>query len=260
VLDRLRGIASLARLSLVTRSPLRFLIRHATRRGAASGYRLRGSQIDLFLRHATPDVAALEQVFRQGHYELPPEAETALWGRHPLRVVDLGANIGAFGAWVLSRHPDAEVVAVEPEPGNAAVHRLAIDHYRGEGTWRLIEACAGTADAEVRFRAGMFTNSRLAEPDEEAVIVPVCDVFRLIDRADLVKIDIEGAEWNLLRDPRFRSIDAVCVALEYHARRCADDDPHGEAVGALESAGFSWRDAEFWSPEGHGMIWAWKSA
>jgi FkbM family methyltransferase len=260
MLDRLRGIGSLVRLALVTRSPLRFLLRQATRRREAAGYRLRRSGIELYVRHGTPDVAALEQVFRQGHYELPHDARRVLDGRRSLTVVDLGANIGAFGAWVLGEYPAAEVNAFEPEPGNAAVHRLATERYRGPGAWSLVEACAGTVDGEVRFRAGMFTNSRLAEGEEEGVVVPARDVFRWIDRADLVKIDIEGAEWDLLGDSRFRSIEARCVALEYHPERCMGEDPRTEAALALESAGFSWRDAEFSSTEGHGMIWAWKNA
>jgi FkbM family methyltransferase len=259
VLDRLRGIGSLLRLSLVTRSPLRFLVKQAVRHRPAARYRLRQSGIELYVRHGTPDVAALEQVFRQGHYEMPDEAKRALQGRGSLTVVDLGANIGAFGAWLLSVHPDANVVALEPEPGNAAVHRLTTERYRGHGNWSLVEACAGTEDGEVRFRAGMFTNSRLAEAEEEGVLVEARDVFRWIDRADLVKIDIEGAEWELLGDPRFRSIGA-CVALEYHPERCLGDNPRSEAIRALESAGFSWRDAQFSSTEDHGMIWAWKNA
>ena len=49
---------------------------------------------------------ALDELFSQREYELPPPVERTLaatTGR--LRVVDLGANIGLFGAWLLEPLP-----------------------------------------------------------------------------------------------------------------------------------------------------------
>ncbi len=40
-----------------------------------------------------------------------------------------------------------------------------------------------------------------------------------------MKIDIEGAEWALLADPRFRELRAPVVGLEYHAQGGAPADP-----------------------------------
>jgi len=83
------------------------------------------------------------------------------------------------------------------------------------------------------------------------------DVFRYAGESDYVKLDIEGAEWAILHDPRFPRLAPV-VALEYHPHMCPTPDPDEHARRALDRAGYRWADAEFDSPRGHGMIWAWK--
>jgi hypothetical protein len=39
----------------------------------------------------------------------------------PIRVLDLGANIGLFGAWALGRFPVESILALKPDPENASV-------------------------------------------------------------------------------------------------------------------------------------------
>ena len=45
---------------------------------------------------------------------------------------------------------------------------------------------------------------------------PRVDVFPYLAAADLVKIDIEGSEWEILADARFAGIAARVLVLEYH--------------------------------------------
>ena len=84
--------------------------------------------VAIALRHHTGDVLVLDEIFSQLEYE-PPRRGQAGCSRlsGAPRVVDLGANIGLFGAWVLGRYPDATIVAVEADPANAAVHRRTIE-------------------------------------------------------------------------------------------------------------------------------------
>jgi FkbM family methyltransferase len=243
------------RLAQLVRERSRFLLRTAAGRRTAAPYRLRDNGITVHLRHATPDLNTLEQVVAEGHYDLPREVDAALrsLGR-PLEVVDLGANIGLFGALVLGRFPSAHVVAFEPDPENAAVHARSIEVNHGL-RWELVCACAGTADGEVAFAAGDYANSRIAENGEDGVItVPVRDVFPYLRSVDLLKVDIEGAEWSLLSDMRFRRVPATVVALEFHPWG-APGDPRASATAALRGIGYDVRDAELSALEGHGMVW-----
>jgi FkbM family methyltransferase len=255
LLDRARSLLDVARL---VDERAAFAARQAARRRMVARYHLSGSPVAFHLRHVTDDVATLDQVIGQRHYELPPEAEQALdaLGR-PLEVVDLGANIGLFGAEVLGRWPDAHVVAFEPDPDNAAVLARTIAANPGL-RWELEAACAGVEDGEITFAAGRFANSRISD-DGTGVRVPVRDTYRWLERADLVKVDIEGAEWPLVDDPRFAALPARVLAFEFHPTGLADDvDPHALAVEKLTAAGYTVSEAHLESLPRHGMVWAWK--
>jgi FkbM family methyltransferase len=256
--QKLGALAHLIRLSLLVREPLGFVLRQVRRREVLGGYRLRRSGLRFYLRHATPDVNTFEQMFEEGHYELPPEVAAALQNGGAPRALDLGANIGMFGLWLRTRFQAAAITAFEPEPGNAAVLSRTAAANRGAADWDVVQAAAGNHDGEVSFVTGEFSNSRIATGGEVGTTVPLVDVFPYLQDADFVKIDIEGAEWDLIRDPRFRELRAPVVAFEYHAAG-ADGDPRTLAVAALESAGYTTMDGELDALPGHGMIWGWRS-
>jgi FkbM family methyltransferase len=170
-------------------------------------------------------------------------------------VLDLGANIGLFGAWVLGRLPDATIVAVEADPANAAIHGRTIEANAASERWQLIEGFASTQPGVVGFRAGMHATSQRAAPGESSVEVSAVDVLPELARADLVKIDIEGAEWDLLADPRFPSAGPRLVILEYHEDGCPEADPARAAEHALQSAGFDVVHAGSKPQFGAGILW-----
>ena len=201
---------------------------------------------------------ALDELFSQQEYELPPPVERTLATMtEPLSVVDLGANIGLFGAWLLGRFPTAQIVAFEADPSNAAVHRLTIEANGLSDRWRLVEAFAGTRTGTTRFVPGLFGVSHEADA-EEGIEVPVVDVLPALLDADLVKIDIEGAEWPILGDPRFAELRARAVVLEYHASGCPVDDPRALAEQALGAGGYEVVHAGQKPDFGAGVLWGWR--
>jgi FkbM family methyltransferase len=203
----------------------------------------------------------LDQIGGAGHYELPsPVAEVLEAVRRPRRVVDLGANIGIFGAYIRRFYPDAEITAFEPNPANVDVLRRSIAANRGGAGWRLVAACADVRDRTVPlWIGGEFTTSRIGDASSgETVPVSAVDVFPFLKEVDLLKIDIEGAEWPILLDERFRSVGAAVVALEYHEHGCPDPDPGSFARRLLEEAGYTTLETGFEAGPGNGMLWGWK--
>jgi FkbM family methyltransferase len=203
----------------------------------------------------------LDEIFSQQEYEPPPEAERALSALPAApRIVDLGANIGLFGAWTLARFPEATIVAVEADPANAAIHRRTIEANGLDARWRLVEGFASTAPGVVRFAAGRHATSHAADHEEDWVDVPTVDVLPDLVGADLVKIDIEGAEWDLLADPRFRHAKPRAVVLEYHQEGCPQPDAAAMAEQALRAAGFEVVHAGRKPQFGAGLLWAFAPA
>jgi FkbM family methyltransferase len=223
----------------------------------------------------------IEEMFRFRAYEPPARVRRALEALdRPIRIVDLGGHIGCFGLFMRRLFPDASILSFEPDPDNVRVLRRCIEANALTDRWRVVESCAATSDGQVEFSSN-FHLSRMAPASDHGLDeiherigvafqflegtslleaerrqVASRDVFPFLADADLVKIDIEGAEWEILADRRFAELEAAAVVLEYHPSY----GPHGDAEGVvqreLERAGYEpgppipGTDA--------GMMWAWK--
>lgn len=139
------------------------------------------------------------------------------------RVVDAGANIGVFSSMVTLRAKEATVVALEPFPAN--FERL-------KGTLEA-NGIAGRVDPKPWALVGVPGVVRMDDSPEIAshsrrvgaetgVEVEGVTLEQLLercgwDRADLLKIDIEGAEYELFAQTPsavLRRFDRI--GLEYH--------------------------------------------
>jgi FkbM family methyltransferase len=249
--------ATARRARLVDR-PARFLVREVAGADGTSCYGLRDSDLNVCIRHRTPDVYALDQAFQEGHFEIPGRILDVLTRRAgPLQILDLGANIGLFGIAVLKRFPDAELVAFEPDASNAAVLRAVVAANGRERNWHVVEACAAARDGVVPFEVGRFGVSRVAEDGPGTAEMPAKDVFPYLAAADLAKIDIEGAEWEILEDARLAEAPVSALHVEYHGRLGAGEDPAAHAEQLLERAGYRVLPFRRHS-EREGILWAWR--
>jgi FkbM family methyltransferase len=254
---RIDRVAQVSIQATTVRDPVRFAARELSASGRLSRYRLRGSGRPVFIRHNTADPLVLDEVFYTRHYEPPAEVAAVLERlTRPPRVVDLGANIGLFGVWVLERHPEAEITAFEPDRTNAAVARLCIEANEASERWRLIEAAASDRDGRVSFISGEYSRSRIGAGGDE---VDTVDVFPYLEDVDFLKVDIEGGEWALLADPRFAELTVPALVLEYHRDQAPGPDPQAAALEAVRGAGYEVRDVAELGP-GQGLLWAWKPA
>lgn len=226
--------------ALLTARPARFGICELSGGRRLRRHRLRGTPWEFGVHHGGPDASVLAEVFRKRYYEVPPAMveRLAALGRPP-RIGDLGAHVGFFGLWVLQRHPGADVLSFEPDPVNYSALSLTIaaNADRASG-WRAVAACAATADGERMFRAGDSSSSRVVEGDGDGIVVPARDVFPSLEGVDMLKIDIEGGEWELLGDPRFALLRPAVLFLEYHPHLCPEPDPRARATARLAELGY----------------------
>src|SRR5688500_12152227 len=92
----LTRVDALLRLSFalggyLVRARRRFALHDLVSRPGASTYLLRGAPVKIAIRHGTPDVMVLDEIFSQREYEFPDAVLSALHrvGPRP-RVADLG--------------------------------------------------------------------------------------------------------------------------------------------------------------------------
>jgi FkbM family methyltransferase len=176
------------------------------------------------VRFEVPDFAAfkvLGECLLYGNYAAEVEAP-------PRCILDLGANIGASALYFRERFPDARIVCVEASPRIAEILRRNV---------------AGLDDIEVRHAAlardaGTITFYESADSwagstaeqngDGRAVQVAAVTLEQLLrdTNADLVKIDVEGAEFEVLPDCTCLD-DAATYMGEIHA---PPDDPRTRRI------------------------------
>jgi FkbM family methyltransferase len=229
------------------RPAVRFLALEA-RVGALGRYEVRGTGRAVHLRHGSRDVEIFNEIFRPGResYEPPAEVAAALDSLGPLRIGDLGANIGLFGVYALGCWPVAAMRSYEPDPANAVLLRATIAANDATARWELAAVAVSNSDTTATFETGMLAESRLAGEGPAAadtIEVPVVDLFTQ-PPVDLLKIDIEGAEWAILGDARLASHPARAIVLEWHRRMCPALDARCAARDLLEAAGYEAIDTD----------------
>lgn len=171
-----------------------------------------GFDYSVSARPGTSDAAAFEQVFG-GAYALDLPVE-------PRLILDLGANVGYASVDLALRYPMARVVAVEPEPSNAALLRrnvaaLGRVEVVEAAVWPRTEPVAledpGKGKWGMRVRAGGSGVVR-------AVTIPELLANAGAERADLVKIDIEGSELDLFSAETGWLTQVGALVIELHDR------------------------------------------
>jgi FkbM family methyltransferase len=248
---------------MVVSDPLRFTLLESGASGARR-HGLRGSEFLAVIRHGTRDVDVLREIFASGAvgrcYEPPTSLEPLLQRAQPLRVLDVGGNIGLFGLYVLSRWKVDGMVSLEPDRGNARLlrHTIAINDLATR--WKLVEAAAGVTNGQAAFTAGLFAHSHLGMDGDETVTVSVTDLFGLDHAVDLLKVDIEGGEWPILLDERLPTLGARVVVVEWHGQGCPEPSPRDAAVRQLQAAGYtSFGDGPQDPAAEVGVLWAWRA-
>jgi len=132
----------------------------------------------------------------RGSYDCPYNPTT------PPVCLDLGANVGAFTRWAVKRWPGCTVHAYEPCPSNFTLLKQTIDTMMdaGDGVVRALpyqKAVAGHA-CRATLQAGEFNCGEwsLVMPEVAGREKVEVDVIAATDlpRADVLKLDVEGAE------------------------------------------------------------------
>jgi FkbM family methyltransferase len=134
-------------------------------------------------------------------------------------IVDLGANVGMSCLYWLATYPRANVIAFEPHPGHAAQCQKNLER-NGFLPRTTLHAAAVSAANGRAWLSDAGTSSQLGNPAGNGFEVQVVDVFPLLvgRRIDILKIDIEGGEYEIMEDPRFAMLDVRAIVMEWHER------------------------------------------
>ena len=187
--------------------------------------------IPVAYRSGTSDAGLVYNILlkrgRKAEYAPPPEAK--LRAKDLRTVLDIGANIGISALYFAATFPNAVVHAFEPDPANCAV--LA-DNARAQLRIRVHPFALGAEDGELQLfdsddpsNLGGCSAHGLGVNTASSKRVPVRHAGHAlaelgVERVDVIKIDTEGAEWEILTalDPRLLS-GVRLIMGELHGRR-----------------------------------------
>jgi FkbM family methyltransferase len=144
-------------------------------------------------------------------------------------VLDIGANAGISAVYFAASFPQAEVHAFEPDPGNCDLLRL---NAQACGRIHVHAFALGASDGELTLyesdeaiNFGGFSAHTVGVDPARSKKVPMRHAGRClaelgIQSIDLLKIDTEGAEWDILTavDPALLGQTRVIMG-ELHGMR-----------------------------------------
>ncbi len=156
-----------------------------------------------------------------------------------LNIVDLGANVGYATMYYAHHFPKAHLYCFEPHPVSfgVLVDNLRRNHLMDRTT--LYNAAASNVTGP-RFLTDDAVCSTVVTTDgERRYKVTQLDLFDCLRdlNIDILKMDIEGGEYDILGDDRFRQLSPANILMEWHS-----DQAHGDGklwcAQRLESLGY----------------------
>ena len=137
-------------------------------------------------------------------------------GAHPY-IVDCGAHIGLSVIYMKEQYPGAEIDAFEPDERNFDLLSKNVASFGFQGV-RLHKEAVWKEDTVLRFAGDNTMGSRINEQGGN-VEVKAVRLKRFLGRpVDFLKMDIEGAEYEVIMDIADQLHNVRNFFIEYHGR------------------------------------------
>lgn len=253
----------LKRLSVYYRMDSSDLLQRDTDAGADCIFLSRSIRLRL------PDNSLANTVFRSMAFEASEWRSFLKLAEGCRTLVDVGASGGFFSSlFVASRQEPVQVLSIEPDPPSGVVLANVRDRNMRCGVDWLIDGRAVGLPAKAEFVSSGYGVARSLSPISDAStertaakngraftrvevecapLQTICHEHGIIP--DLLKIDIEGMEWDLVQASRdWLSTLRPRLHLEVHPPfiRCQNGDPLN-LLKELESIGYQPWDGKPWA-------------
>jgi len=170
-------------------------------------------------------------IFRREHYRFKSQSARPF-------ILDGGANIGLITLYFKKLYPESEIIAFEPDPKIFGVLERNV-HGNGFGDVDLVPCALWTSRQKMRFTSEGSWGGRMSRAgdaaNEEVESVRLRDY--LDGPVDLLKLDIEGAETEVLNDCAGALGRVRNLFVEYHSF-AGEPQKIGGLLQVLSGAGF----------------------
>lgn len=130
-------------------------------------------------------------------------------------IIDCGANIGISVIWFAKNYSGSSIMAFEPDPllfgllqQNVKANNIDAD-LRNEAVWN--------STAQLKFSSSKKQNAQVSDAGAVTVkAIRLKEVLQKFSHIDLLKIDIEGAEYAVIKDCKEELPKVQHLFVEFH--------------------------------------------
>ncbi|MBW6474942.1 MAG: FkbM family methyltransferase [Anaerolineaceae bacterium] len=169
-------------------------------------------------------------------------------------IIDCGANIGLSVIYWKFLYPKANIIAFEPDPKILELLRKNIDAF-GLDNIEIRPCAVWSSNTILCFKSDNSVGGKLVDHMNGSKLINV-NTFRLRDllnqQVDMLKIDIEGAEYEVLMDCYENLVNVDYIFIEYHGITNEPQKLHN-ILEMLQNKGFRYHIKEA-NPINHPFI------
>ena len=176
-------------------------------------------------------VPMYEEIFERQIYCFPTKEERPY-------IIDGGANIGLSVLYLKRLYPNSQIIAFEPDDQIFAALKSNIEK-SGYRDITLLCRALWSSETELNFMSEGADGGRLSQADDPSNTVVTTARLRdyLNRKVDFLKLDIEGAETEVLMDCTDLLNNVENLFVEYHSFSKQPQTLH-TLIGILTNAGF----------------------
>lgn len=199
-----------------------------------------GKTINLSLRN-DGDLAIANEILLNHEYRFCDEVIKKT--KHP--IIDIGGHLGFFSIYATLLNPNIPVYTFEPHEGNYQLLKQNIKDNRIKNIYpKNLAVNKGVGQLKLQISKEDLNHSlqKAIEPTGETQIVQTTTLERIfnknrIEECDLIKMDCEGAEYNIIYNTDKKIFDKVShIFMEYHD--WIEGESHKELKLYLEKLGY----------------------
>lgn len=153
-----------------------------------------------------------KEIFERQIYKLTVESKSPY-------IIDCGANIGLSTIYLKKLFPSSRIVAFEPDTKIFDALEFNINSF-GLKDVTIENKAVWNTDSEIQFMSEGSDGGRIVEIEssKEVYSVPTIRLRNYLnEKIDLLKLDIEGSEFEVLKDCKDLLINVENLFVEYHS-------------------------------------------
>lgn len=164
----------------------------------------------VYIRRKDSDPAIFFQIFGEMQYQWHDMEHI-----HPLTIVDAGSNVGFSALFFAQKFPQAKIYCIEPDPDNYSQLLKNTTNYENIRThqaalWPIDEMLNLNNNHQ---ESASIRVERTNSANVEGISIPKLMQQYQIDKIDILKIDIEGAEKELFSNQPADWLSKVDIIL-----------------------------------------------